>query len=100
VKKKKMFIWMKVCKLRKPHYDVWLDEESGHTHIEKYNGRLTALKCSECNYQTLKVTNEEIVQSPTVDEEGELMKHYTCGYCAHKERKSFSIAKLRQEQPA
>ena len=81
-------------------YDVWLDEESGHTHIEKYNGRLTALKCSECNYQTLKVTNEEIIQSPTLDEEGELMKHYTCGYCSHKERKSFSIAKLRQEQPA
>lgn len=81
-------------------YDVWIDEESGYTHIEKYNGRLTALKCSECNYQTLKVTNEEIIQSPTVDEEGELMKHYTCGYCAHKERKSFSIAKLKQEQPA
>ena len=81
-------------------YDVWLDEESGYTHIEKYNGRLTALKCPECNYQTLKVNNEEIIQSPTVDEEGELMKHYTCGYCGHKEKKSFSIAKLRQDQPA
>ncbi|MEQ9288569.1 MAG: hypothetical protein RIG77_16735 [Cyclobacteriaceae bacterium] len=79
-------------------YDVWIDEESGYTHIEKYNGRLTALKCSECNYQTLKVTNEEIIQSPTITEEGELMKHYSCGYCGHKERKSFSIAKLRQDQ--
>ncbi|MDP4679159.1 MAG: hypothetical protein NWS46_02210 [Cyclobacteriaceae bacterium] len=81
-------------------YDVWIDEVSRYTHIEKYNGRLTALKCSECNYQTLKVTNEEIIQSPTIEEEGELMKHYTCGYCGHKERKSFSIAKIRQSEPA
>lgn len=76
-------------------YDVWIDEESGYTKIEKYNGRLHALKCSECNYQTLKVTKEEIVQSPTTVEEGELMKFFSCGYCGHKERKSFAIAKLK-----
>lgn len=79
-------------------YDVWIDEESGYTHIEKYNGRLTALKCPECSYQTLKVTSEEIIQSPTTTEEGELKKHYTCGYCGHKEKRSFSIAKLRSDQ--
>lgn len=79
-------------------YDVWLEEESGYTHIEKYNGRLHALNCSECNYQTLKVTNEEIVSSPSNTEEGELTKHFTCGYCGHKEKKTFSIPKLRPEQ--
>ncbi len=81
-------------------YDVWIDEESGFTKIEKYNGRLHALKCSECNYQTLKVTKEDIVQSPTTTEEGELVKHFSCGYCGHKEKKSFSIAKLREDQEA
>lgn len=81
-------------------YDVWIDEESGYTKIEKYNGRLHALKCSECNYQTLKMTSEEVIQSPTATEEGELMKHFTCSYCGHKERKSVRIARLRQGEEA
>ena len=78
-------------------YDVWIDEESGYTKIEKYNGRLHALRCAECNYQTLKVVKEEIMRSPTTTDEGELMKFYQCGYCGHKERKSFNIAKLKEE---
>lgn len=76
-------------------YDVWIDEQSGYTKIEKYNGRLHALACSECNYQTLKVEREEVVQPATATEEGELMKYYQCGYCGHKERKSFKIAVLK-----
>ncbi|MFY0607829.1 MAG: hypothetical protein JXR10_14015 [Cyclobacteriaceae bacterium] len=76
-------------------YDVWIDELSGYTKIEKYNGRLHALQCSECNYQTLRVNKEEVIQESTLEEEGELLKHYTCGYCGHKERKSFSINKIK-----
>lgn len=78
-------------------YDVWIDEESGYTKIEKYNGRLHALQCSNCKYQTLKVAREEVIQPATVEEEGELMKYYVCGYCDHKERNSFKIAKLKPE---
>ncbi|MEO9474324.1 MAG: hypothetical protein ABJG41_02285 [Cyclobacteriaceae bacterium] len=81
-------------------YDVWIDEISGFTKIEKYNGRLHALKCSECNYQTLKVEREEVIQEATATEEGELMKYFTCGYCGHKQRKSFNIAKLREGEEA
>lgn len=81
-------------------YDVWIDEVSGYTKIEKYNGRLHALQCPECNYQTQKVEREEIIQAPTVDEEGELMKYYQCGYCGHKERKSFKIAPVNEEEDA
>lgn len=77
-------------------YDVWIDEESGFTKIEKYNGRLHALECSECNYQTLKVDREEVIQAASLTEEGELMKYYVCGYCGHKERKSFKIAMLKE----
>ncbi|MFY0599498.1 MAG: hypothetical protein JXR03_07485 [Cyclobacteriaceae bacterium] len=79
-------------------YDVWIDEISGFTKIEKYNGRLHALNCSECNYQTLKVEREEIIQEATEEEEGELMKYMVCGYCGHKERKSFNIARIRTEE--
>lgn len=81
-------------------YDVWIDETSGYTKIEKYNGRLHALQCSNCNYQTLKVDREEVIQQATETEEGELMKYYACGYCGHKERKSFKIAKLKETEPA
>lgn len=81
-------------------YDVWIDEVSGYTKIEKYNGRLHALQCSECNYQTLKVDHEEVVQAATETQDGELMKYYVCGYCGHKQRKSFNIAKLRTGEEA
>lgn len=78
-------------------YDVWVDEETGYTKIEKYSGHLHALQCSECNYVTLKVVKEEIIKSPTIEEEGELMKYFKCSYCGHKARKTFHIAKIKQD---
>jgi hypothetical protein len=69
-------------------YDVWKDEETGFIQIEKYAGHLHALQCPECNYQTFKVVKEEIVKQPTDLEEGEIIKHYLCGYCGYKAKKS------------
>ncbi len=77
-------------------YDVWVDEESGYTKIEKYSGHLHALQCPECNYQTFKVKKEEIIKSPSDNEEGELLKYLDCSYCGHKAKKSFKIAKLKE----
>ncbi len=76
-------------------YDVWIDEETGYTKIEKYAGHLIALQCPECNYQTLKVVKEEILESPTEISEGELIKFYKCSYCGYKERRAFRIARLK-----
>lgn len=76
-------------------YDVWIDEETNHTKIEKYDGHLHAEKCENCNFQTLKVVKEEIITSPTTQEKGELMKYYECTYCGHKERKVFSIGRIK-----
>jgi DNA-directed RNA polymerase subunit RPC12/RpoP len=81
-------------------YDVWIDEKTGYTKIEKYNGRMHALQCSECNYQTLRVEREEIIQPATETEEGELMKYLSCSYCGHKERKSFKIARVKESTSA
>ena len=75
-------------------YDVWVDEETGYTKIEKYAGHLHALQCTECNYQTFKVNREEIIRQPTVMIEGELIKHFECQYCGYKARKSYHIATL------
>ena len=81
-------------------YDVWIDEKTGVTKIEKYNGRLHALKCEKCNYQTLKVSTEEVIRPATFVEEGELIKFLICGYCGQKSRKSHKIAKLNPKVPA
>lgn len=72
-------------------YDVWLDEETGYKQIEKYAGHLHAIQCPECNYQTFKITREEILKAPTDTEEGELMKHYACTYCGYKARKTVAL---------
>lgn len=78
-------------------YDVWIDEETGYTKIEKYSGHLHALQCPECNYQTFKVKKEEIIVAPTTSTEGELVKFYNCVYCDHKSRKAFRVAPLEHE---
>lgn len=72
-------------------YDVWKDEETGFVKIEKYSGHLHALECPECNYQTFKVVKEEILKNPTPSEEGELLKHYQCGYCGYKAKKTVTL---------
>lgn len=84
-------------------YDVWKDEETGYIKIEKYAGHLHAIQCPECNYQTFKVVKEEIVKQPTSTEEGELIKHYLCGYCGHKAKKTVQLkqqAKIEEGQAA
>jgi hypothetical protein len=69
-------------------YDVWKDLETGYVKIEKYSGHLHAIQCPECNYQTFKIVKEEILKTPSAAEEGELMKHYQCGYCGYKAKKN------------
>ena len=75
-------------------YDVWIDEKTGSTKIEKYNGKLRALKCENCNYQTLKLVKEEVIQKATLQNTGELTKLFCCTYCGHRQKKSHKIAKL------
>jgi hypothetical protein len=72
-------------------YDVWKDEETGYVKIERYSGHLHALQCPECNYQTFKVVREEILKTPSTSEEGELLKHFQCGYCGYKAKKTVTL---------
>jgi len=74
-------------------YDVWIDEATGDTKIEKYKGHLEALQCNNCGFYTMKVSREEIVTPPTETEEGELIKHYECQYCGSVRATQFNIAK-------
>jgi hypothetical protein len=37
------------------------------------------------------VVREEILKQPTATEEGELLKHYQCGYCGYKAKKTVHL---------
>jgi hypothetical protein len=37
------------------------------------------------------VVREEIIRVPSELEEGELMKHYQCGYCGYKAKKTVTL---------
>lgn len=77
-------------------YDVWLDEETGESQIEKYPGHLQAHKCDRCGFQTLKQEREEIIKPATQTEDGELIKHYKCTYCGRVKRSPRKIVRLSQ----
>lgn len=72
-------------------YDVWIDEKTGKTIIEKYPGRLQAIKCGNCGFYTMKIVKEEIVREATDKEDGELIKHYKCAYCQSVRATAFNI---------
>ncbi len=75
-------------------YDVWLDEETGFTKIEKYSGHLHATECPECGYQTYKVIKEDVITKPTSESDGELIKYYECGFCDHRSQSTHRIGQL------
>ena len=77
-------------------YDVWLDEETGFTKIEKYDGSSLAIECPSCGYRTLRVVDEKVLRSPTIDEEGELENFFECSYCGHKEVRIVNTRKLHK----
>lgn len=80
-------------------YDVWLDEETGYTKIEKYDGSSLAVECPSCGYRTLRVENEEVIRSPTIDSEGEILNYYKCSYCGHRERRTILTKRLADAPP-
>ncbi len=74
-------------------YDVWIDESTGYTKIEKYKGHLSALECDRCGFQTLRLKKEEILKEATETEDGELLKEYNCSYCGRIKRKNVVLSK-------
>lgn len=73
-------------------YDVWIDEKTGDVKIEKYPGRLQALRCNTCGFYTMRIVKEEITRQPTDTEPGELVKHYQCNYCKSVRATAFNIS--------
>ena len=73
-------------------YDVWLDEATGDTHIEKYKGFAATYECERCGFYTLKLERNEVIKEATELEDGELEKEYKCAYCGRVKRSSVSFS--------
>ena len=78
-------------------YDVWIDEKTGDIKIEKYPGRLQALRCNSCGFYTMRVVKEEVTRMPSDTEPGELVKHYQCSYCKSVRATAFNISTKQAE---
>jgi len=78
-------------------YDVWIDELTGQTKIEKYKGHLSALECDRCGFQTLRLKKEEILVAPTETTDGEILKEYHCSYCGRIKRKNVILTKTMKD---
>ena len=78
-------------------YDVWIDEKSGDILVEKYQGHLTALRCNNCGFYTMKVVHEEISQQYDDGSPKEMIKHYKCEYCKNVRATAFPISKKEGE---
>ena len=79
-------------------YDVWIDDATGEKVIEKYDIHHTNQVCDECRLRTLREINEEVVKAPTAMASGEIIKHYKCDYCGHKEAKTKVVAPLEPSE--
>lgn len=77
-------------------YDVWLDEKTGYTKVEKYHAYQHSEECPECGFVTFRLKTEEIADQPTDDDPGLLIKHYRCTYCNHREARESVIAPLSE----
>lgn len=78
-------------------YDVWMDDATGYTVIEKYDTHYHAVVCPNCNFRTLKVQKEDIIREPTRGEAGMLQKYYKCSYCGYSEIKEERIPSWSEE---
>jgi hypothetical protein len=72
-------------------YDVWIDEASGDTHIEKYKGHLNAHECDNCGFQTLRLIKEEVAEEATEFWDGSVNQEYNCSYCGRVKRKTIAL---------
>lgn len=73
-------------------YDVWVDEKSGDLIIEKYEGHLTALRCHNCGFYTMRVVKEEIIERHEDGSPKELLKNYQCSYCKNIRATQFHVS--------
>lgn len=79
-------------------YDVWMDDESNHKVIERYDTRFHQHICESCNFRTLTERKGEVIKEPKQNEKGILRKHYECTHCGHLESKDVDLSSWNEEE--
>ena len=75
-------------------YDVWIDEKTGKTIIEKYEGHLEATSCENCGFTTMRLIKEEVIEEDNTGHE-RVRQQYQCSYCNSEEEKNGLSRKSR-----
>ncbi|MFZ9982650.1 MAG: hypothetical protein ACO3FI_11530 [Cyclobacteriaceae bacterium] len=78
-------------------YDVWMDDQTNDVQIEKYPGHLTALRCNNCTFHTMKISREEVIATKEDGTPLELLRHYQCSYCKSVRATQFHVSKNEAE---
>jgi|SRR5690606_11784234 len=89
-------LWREQREIASVDYDVWLDEQTGYTKVEKYVLAQHTEECPECGYFTFRLSKEEMLDQPTEREPGLLLRHYQCQYCQHREAREMVVAPLSE----
>jgi DNA-directed RNA polymerase subunit RPC12/RpoP/membrane protein implicated in regulation of membrane protease activity len=79
-------------------YDVWFIDDTKETVIMSYDITDDAFVCDNCNFRTLKIHKEEVLDEPTYSEPGKMHREYRCTYCGHKEHKDVKIPSGKEKR--
>lgn len=76
-------------------YDVWKKDGSDTVTILRYPSKFTKyVLCSHCGGLTSYVSSKRTISAATYSSSGTGEKIYTCKFCNHTRRETFSIPKL------
>lgn len=75
-------------------YDVWICDETGDFHVEEHRSDKHYFPCPECKQVQLRNSYNEITYQPTAWQTGELVRHFMCENCDHRETRKEDLARL------
>lgn len=81
--------------LRSVEYDAFKCSSCGHTASFAFDRKLSAYqRCSKCGLKTSQKTSSQIVEPASYSREGKGIREYSCRYCGHRMRETYSIPRL------
>lgn len=92
-----------ITSMHSADYDVWLcefhtgvveNDKIKHKRIERYYSYQHARQCKKCDGFTLRTSREEVTHQPTPWQTGQLVRHFKCTNCGHREREAIELARL------
>lgn len=78
--------------LRSVDYDAFKCSSCGHTASFGFDRELSPYqRCSKCGLKTSQKTSSQIVEPASYSREGKGIREYSCRFCGHRIRETYSI---------